>query len=95
MEAADTATDSDNLIIRPSESQNSYRNFHVNKEKCFVSTNNLKTFGEEVIVVDRAKIKANLRDCSKKYLWLGYAKNWSSDTYRLYIPKTRSTYHTQ
>ena len=43
---------------------------------------NLKTFGEEVIVADRTKIKAKLRDRGKKCLWLGYAIKWSTDTYR-------------
>ena len=51
---------------------------------------NLKTFDEEIVVADRTKIKAKLRDRGKKCFWLGYAKNWSFDTYRLYNPKTRS-----
>ena len=42
-------------------------------------------------MADRTKIKAKLCDHGKKGLWLGYAKNWSTDTYRLYNPKTRST----
>ena len=41
-------------------------------------------------MADRTKIKAKLRDRGKKCLWLGYAKDWSTDTYMLYNPKTRS-----
>ena len=40
-------------------------------------------------MVDRTKIKAKLRDRGIKCFWLGYTKNRSSDTYRLYNPKTR------
>ena len=87
--AADTATDMDNLIIRPGETENSYQKFYGDKKKCFTSGDNLKTFGEEVIVADRTKIKAKLRDRGIKCFWLGYAKNRSSDTYRLYNPKTQ------
>ena len=87
--AADTATDLDNLIIRAGETENSFQKFHEDKKKCFASGDNFKTFGEEVIVADRTKIKAKLRDRGIKCLWIGYAKNRSSDTYRLYNPKTR------
>ena len=55
-----------------------------------MSPDNLKTFGEEVIVADRVKIKAKVHDRGKKCLWLRYAKDQSTDTYRLYNPKTRS-----
>ena len=89
-EAADTATDLDNMIIRPGELENSYQKIYGDKKKCFASPDNLKTFGEEVILANRTKIKAKLRDCGKKCLWLGYAKDRSTDTYRLYNPKTRS-----
>ena len=41
-------------------------------------------------MADRTKIKAKLGDRGKKCLWLGYTKNRSTDTYRLYTPKTRS-----
>ena len=89
-EAADTATYLDNLIIRPGESKNSYQKFYGNKKKCFASPDNLKTFGKEIIVANRTKIKAKSRDRGKKCLWLGYAKDWSTDICRLYNPKTRS-----
>ena len=58
-EAADTATNLDNLIIRPIESQNSYHKFYGNKKKCFASPDNFNTFGEEVIVADRTTIRPN------------------------------------
>ena len=93
--AAETAKDLDDMIVRQGETQNSYQNFYGDKKKCFASPDNLKTFGEEIIVADRTKIKAKLCDHGKKGLWLGYAKNWSTDTYRLYNPKTRSKYHTE
>ena len=88
-EAAETATDFDNLIVRQGKAQNSYQKFYSDK-KPFASPDNLKTFGEEVIVADRTKIKAKSRDRGKKCLWLGYAKDRSTDTCRLYNPKTRS-----
>ena len=89
-EAAETATDLDNLIVRQGETKNSYQKFYGDDKKCFATMDNLKTFGEEVVVANRSKIKAKLCDRGKKCLWLGYAKNRSSDTYRLYNPKTRS-----
>ena len=55
--AADTATDMDNLIIHPGKTMNSFQKFYGNKKKCFASGDNLKTFGEEVIVADRTKIR--------------------------------------
>ena len=89
-EAADTATDLDNLIVRQGETKNSYQKFYGDKKRCFATMDNLKTFGEEVIVADRTKIKAKLRDRGKKCLWPGCAKNQSMDIYRIYNPKTRS-----
>ena len=62
-EAADTATDVDNLIIRSGESENSYQKIYGNKKSV--------SHPEEVIVADRTKIKVKLRDRGKKCLWLG------------------------
>ena len=84
------ATELDNLIIRPGESRDSFQKIYDNKKKYFAALNNLKTFGEEVIVAGRTKTRANVYDRGKKYLWLCYAKKWFLDTYRLYNPKTRS-----
>ena len=58
-EAADTATDLDNLIVPQGETKNSYKKFYSDKKKCFASMDYLKTFGKKVIVADRTKIKAN------------------------------------
>ena len=58
------------LHIRPRKLQNSYQNFYGNKKQCFASANNLKTFGEEVIAVNRTKIKTKFREHGKKCLWL-------------------------
>ena len=80
-----SCTDLNNLIVRQGKTKNAYQKFYGDKKKCFPYPDNLKTFGEEVIVADRAKIKAKLRDHGKKCLWLGYAKNQSTDTYRLLI----------
>ena len=68
--AAETAKDLDDMIVRQGETQNSYQNFYGDKKKCFASPDNLKTFGEEVIVADRTKIKAKLRDRGKNCLWV-------------------------
>ena len=65
-EAADTATDLDNLIVRQGETKNSYQKFYGDDKRCFATMDNLKTFGEEVIVADRTKIKAKLRDRGKR-----------------------------
>ena len=40
-EAADTATDLNNRIIQPGESQNSHQKFYIDKKKCFASPDNL------------------------------------------------------
>ena len=80
LEAVETPTDLNNLIIRPSTLHTSFQKFYGDKNKCFATSNNLKTFGKEFIVTDRTKIKAKVRDRGKKYLWLAYAKNQSSDT---------------
>ena len=89
-EAAETATALDNLIVRQGETQNSYKKIYGDKKKCCASPDNLKTFDEEVIVADRTNLKAKFCDRGKKCLWLGYTKNLSTDTYKLYNPKTRS-----
>ena len=44
---------------------NLYQKFCGDKKKCFASLDNLKTFNEEIIVADRTKIKAKLRDRGK------------------------------
>ena len=76
--------------MRQGETKHSYQKFYSDDKRCFATIDNFKTFGEEAIVADRTKIKAKLRDRGKRCLWVGYAKNRSSDTYRLYNPKTRS-----
>ena len=95
MEAAETATDLDNPVTRPGESQDSFQKFYGDKKRCFAASNNLKTFGEEIIVADSAKIRAKLRDRGKKCLWLKYAKKMSLATYRLYVQSQDKKYHIQ
>ena len=73
-EAAEMATELDNLIIGPGESRDSFQKIYGSKKKYFAALNNLKTFGEEVIVAGRTKTRANLYDRGKKYLWLSYTK---------------------
>ena len=94
-EAAETATDLDNPVTRPGESQDSFQKFYGDKKRCFAASNNLKTFGEEIIVADSAKIRAKLRDRGKKCLWLKYAKKMSLATYRLYVQSQDKKYHIQ
>ena len=46
-------------------------------------------FGRIGVVTDTGKIKANWKNKGHKVIMTGYATNKSSDTYRIYNPKTR------
>ena len=52
--------------MRQGKTKKSYQKFYGDMKRCFATMDNLKTFGEEVIVADRTKNKAKLRDRGKK-----------------------------
>ena len=81
-EVTETATDLDN--------QNSFQKFSGDKKECFVTSSALKRFGGKVIVANRTKFEAKMKDHGIKCLWLRYIENRFADTYRLYNPKTRA-----
>ena len=87
-EAANTATDLDNMLIKPGETANSFQKFFGKGVKSIIPMNSAKTFGEMVVVANRNKVKAKLDDRGNMRIWLGYAKDNAIGTYRVYNPKT-------
>eukprot|EP00970_Alexandrium_tamarense_P003304 scaffold525_cov112-Alexandrium_tamarense.AAC.1 len=87
-EAANTATDLDNMLLRQGETTNSFHKFFGKGVKSIIPMNSAKTFGEMVVVANRNNVKAKLDDRGKTCIWLGYAKDHAIGTYRVYNPKT-------
>lgn len=87
-EAANTATDLDNMLIKQGETMNSFHKFFGKGVKSIIPMNSAKTFGEMVVVAKRNKVKAKLDDRGKTCIWLGYAKDHAIGTYRVYNPRT-------
>ena len=56
-EAANTATDLDNMLIKPGETTNSFQKFFGKGVKSIIPMNSAKTFGEMVVIANRNKVK--------------------------------------
>ena len=87
-EAANTATDIDNMLVKQGETSNPFQKFFGKGVKSIIQMNSAKIFGEMVVVAKRNKVKAKLDDRDKTCIWLGYAKDHATGTYRVYNPKT-------
>ena len=87
-EAANTATDLDNMLLKQGETTNSFHKFFGKGVKSIIPMNSAKKFGEMVVVANRNNVKAKLDDRGKTCIWLGYAKDHAIGTYRVYNPKT-------
>jgi len=87
-EAANTATDLSNMLLKQGETTNSFHKFFGKGVKSIIPMNSAKTFGEMVVVTDCNNVKAKLDDRGKTCIWLGYAKDHAIGTYRVYNPKT-------
>ena len=85
-EAANTATDLDNILVKYKESKNSFQKFYKNKKKSIISTTRI--FGEMVVVTNRSLVKAKLADRGKVCVWLGYAADHAAGTHRVWNPET-------
>eukprot|EP01083_Nonionella_stella_P004795 13981_1 len=86
-EAANTATQLDNILVPNGKSINSFQQFFGKGIKSPV--NSTKVFGEMCVVSDRRKIKAKFDDRGKTGIWLGYAEGHAVGTYRVYNPETK------
>jgi hypothetical protein len=87
-EAANTAMDLSNMLLKRGETTNSFHKFFGKGVQSFYPMNSAKTFGEIVVIANRKNVKAKLDDRGKMCIWLGHAKDHAIRTYRVYNPKT-------
>ena len=85
-EAANTATDLDNNLVKTSTGISAFQQFFGKGKKTPVDFT--KKFGERCVVADRTKLKAKLGERGREYRWVGYAKDHSVGTYRFYNIRT-------
>ena len=89
-EAVNTATELDGILVAQGQKMSPYQKFFGKGYKSIIDVT--KTFGEECIVADRTGIKNKLADRGKPCLWMGYARDHSAGTFRLYNPATRKMF---
>ena len=87
-EAANTATDMDNILVKQGKNESSFQQFFGKGVKSLVP-NSFQKFGEMAVITNQQKIKAKLDDRGKTCIWLGYAKDHAVGTHRIYNPNTR------
>ena len=86
-EAVNTATELDGILVAQGQKLSPYQKFFGKGYKSIIDVT--KTFGEKCIVANQTTIKNKLADRGKPCLWMGYAKDHSVGTFRLYNPATR------
>ena len=86
-EAVNTATELDGILVAQGQKLSPYQKFFGKGYKSIIDVT--KTFGEKCIVANQTTIKNKLADRGKPCLWMGYAKDHSAGTFRLYNPATR------
>ena len=88
-EAANTATDLENILYKQGKNGSSFQQFFGKGVKSLVPSS-IQKFGEMAVITDQGKIKAKLDDRGKTCIWLGYAKDHAIGTHRIYNPKTKA-----
>ena len=94
-EAANMCVDLDNILVKCAKEKSPYEIFHKAK-KSPNYVNNLRQFGEVGFVLKRNnKIKSKISDRGKKAIMVGYVRNSTGDTYRMYNLRTNKITNTR
>ncbi len=94
-EATNMCVDLDNILVKCRKEKSPYEIFHKAK-KLPDYIKNLKQFGVVGFVLKRGnKIKSKISDRGKKAIMVGYVRNITADTYRMYNLRTNKITNTR
>ena len=93
-ECASTATKIDNILVEDKKENSPYEQFYGESPKY---EKYLRKFGElgVVTISNTNKMKGKLSDRGITGIFVGYARNHSGNTYRMYNPKTKKVWITR
>ena len=86
-EAVNTAIALDGILVNPGETSSLYQKFFGNGYNAIIY--DTKTSGQLCVVTDRTGIKNKLDDRRKLCYWMGYTRDHSAGTHRMYNHVTK------
>ena len=94
-EAANMSVDLDNILVTKRDEENAYERFYGSK-KSPNYVKHLRQFGEVGFIIQRNnKIKSKISNRGKKGIMVGYAKQSTGDTYRMFNLGTNKVTNTR
>jgi hypothetical protein len=93
-EALNHVTILNQLCVREIEGVTATRHFHLFGEEAKIEFPP-QTWGESAMIKTAGKVKGKLSNRGEKGMFVGYAKNSASDTYRMFTPESNAIFCTR